>query len=387
MEKYKQYDDYVKKVKMVENEVSNQLKHLNAAFQNKQTIPKELFERWIEVEKAILTYDRIFNRYEKFAGRAFFDPENHARREQRMQERIAARNNENYTYYFNGLTEFEQNYRDYYETDVEDTNEHDFEHEKRDLETLRSSGEFDLNNWELEESSIWVNYTNAIDDILGKRLFRYKYRNVADPKFVERNKRVLQRYIERSQNRDPIVTAQIGELIEKHYVQNQIPFQITQMVTGTQIPSAKDELYPYMKYVADEGFQQFMDYYETDEEEAPYFDYYRQISERERLRFAEYYENFYSKSMEYDKYYVSIPKRPYDKSQSIFSNFVSDLIDFNNRVRPIARSIAYRDASLKHQILPMNERELSLNSNDRYRKILNFNKTGNNYIDEINKGK
>jgi hypothetical protein len=387
MEKYKQIDDYVNKVSLVEKEVSSQLKHLNGAFQNKQAIPKDLFERWIEVEKAILTYDRMFNRYEKFVGRALFDPENHSRREQRMQERIAARNNENYTYYFNGLTEFEQNYRDYYETDVEDTNEHGFEHEKRDMEILRSSGDFDLNNWELEETSIWVNYTNAIDDILGKRLFRYKYRNVADPKFVERNKRVLQRYIERSQNRDPNVTSQIGELIEKNYVQNQIPFQITQMVTGTQIPSAKDELYPYMKYVADEGFQQFMDYYETDEEEAPYFDYYRQISERERLRFAEYYENFYSKSMEYDKYYVSIPKRPYDKSQSIFSNFVSDLIDFNNRVRPIARSLAYRDASLKHQILPMNERELSLNSNDRYRKILNFNKTGNNYIDEINKGK
>ena len=89
--------------------------------------------------------------------------------------------------------------------------------------------------------------------------------------------------------------------------------------------------------------------------------------------------------MEYDKYYVTIPKRPYDKSKSIFTNFVDDLVDFNNRVRPIARSLAYRDVSLKHQILPMNEQEHQLNSNDRYRKLLNFNKTGPNYMDEKNK--
>ena len=387
MEKYKQIENYYKQITLVDNEIKNQISQINSAFQNKETIVKEVFERWFEVERAILTYDRIFNRYEKFSGRALFDPENHNRREQRMQERIAARNNENYTYYFNGLTEFEQNYRDYYETDVEDTNEHEFELEKRDMEYLRNSDDFNLNKWEFEESSIWMNYTNAIDDILGKRLFRYKYRSVGDPKFVERNKRVLQRYIERTQSRDPKVTSQIGDIIEKHFVQNQLPFKFSEMLIGSQTPSAKDELYPYMKYVSDEGFQQFMDYYETDEEEAPYFGYYKQISERERIRFAEVYENFYSKSLEYDKYYVSIPKRPFDRSSSIFSNFVQDLVDFNNRVRPIARNLAYRDASLKHQILPMNERELSLNSNDRYRKILNFNKTGNNYIDEMNKGK
>jgi hypothetical protein len=108
-----------------------------------------------------------------------------------------------------------------------------------------------------------------------------------------------------------------------------------------------------MKYVAEEGLQQFRDYYETDDEERPYFDYYNQVNEREKLRFAEHYENFYSKALEMDKYYVSIPKRPYDNSKSIFVNFVQDLVDFNRRVRPIQRTLAFQDATAQYQTLPL----------------------------------
>ena len=385
MEKYKEAEEYYKQVSLVHQEINSQRNQMLAVNDYKVTIAKEVYERWFEVEKAILTYDRVFNRYEKFIARAMFDPENHQRREKRMLERSAERNNDNFTYYFNGLTDFEQNYRDYYESDVEESNEHDFELEKRDMAYLRDSGDFHLEKWELEESTIIYNYTNAIDDILGKRLFKYKYRSVADPKFIDRNQRVLQRFIERSKKRDPKVTAQLGESIEKYFVENQLPFKFSEMVTKSNESTANDELMPYMNYVANEGFQQFLDYYETDDEEKPYFEYYKEISERQRLRFAEFYENFFSKAMEYDKYYVTIPKRPYDKSKSIFTNFVDDLVDFNNRVRPIARSLAYRDVSLKHQILPMNEQEHQLNSNDRYRKLLNFNKTGPNYMDEKNK--
>ena len=383
MEKYKESEEYYSQMLIVNQELLNQRDQILNGNEYKQTIAKEVYERWFEVEKAILTYDRTFNRYEKFIGRAMFDPVNHERREKRMLERSSERKLDNYTYYFNGLTEFEQSYRDYYESDVEETKEYDFDLEKRDMEILRESGDFNLNKWELEESSIEVTFTNAIDDVLGKRLFKYKYRNIGDPKFIERNKRVIQRYVERAKNRDPKVTAQLGDSIEKYYVENKLPFKFSERIYDKKETNAVDELMPYMKYVTDEGFQQFKDYYESDQEERPFFEYYNEISERERLRFAEVYENFFTKAMEYDKYYVTIPKRPYDNKKSIFSNFVSDLIDFNNRVRPISRNLAFRDVSLKHQILPMNDQEVQLNENDRYRKVLNFTKTGTNYIDEI----
>ena len=37
------------------------------------------------------------------------------------------------------------------------------------------------------------------------------------------------------------------------------------MVTKSNESTANDELMPYMNYVANEGFQQFLDYYETDD--------------------------------------------------------------------------------------------------------------------------
>jgi len=47
------------------------------------------------------------------------DPANHERREKRMLERKSQRYLNSYNYYFGGLTEEEQMYRDYFETDIE----------------------------------------------------------------------------------------------------------------------------------------------------------------------------------------------------------------------------------------------------------------------------
>ena len=73
-----------------------------------------------------------------------------------------------------------------------------------------------------------------------------------------------------------------------------------------------------------------------------------------------------------------IPKRPYDNKKSVISNFVEDLIDFNTRVRPIARNLAFRNAASQHQLLPVNnaEQKISENDNGRYRRVLGFSKTG-----------
>jgi hypothetical protein len=80
---------------------------------------KDMYETWFKIENAIKKFDRIFNKVEKFDARKFLDPENHDRRETRMLERKRERWVENYTYFFGGLTEEEQMYRDYFETDLE----------------------------------------------------------------------------------------------------------------------------------------------------------------------------------------------------------------------------------------------------------------------------
>ena len=86
---------------------------------------KDMYENWYKIEQSIRKFDRIFNKVEKFDGRKFFDPENHERREKRMLERKNERSTQNYTYFFGGLTEEEQMYRDYYQTDIEEDPEDD----------------------------------------------------------------------------------------------------------------------------------------------------------------------------------------------------------------------------------------------------------------------
>lgn len=84
------------------------------------------YETWVNIEKSIKKFDRLFNRVEKFEARKFSDPDNYERREKRMLERKRQRWTENYTYFFGGLTEEEQQYRDYFETDLENDPEDAF---------------------------------------------------------------------------------------------------------------------------------------------------------------------------------------------------------------------------------------------------------------------
>jgi len=90
------------------------------------TYARDTYETWFAIEKSIAKFDRVFNKIEKFEGRKFSDPESHERREKRMLERRKERWTENYAYFFGGLTEEEQQYRDYFETDLEEDPEDNF---------------------------------------------------------------------------------------------------------------------------------------------------------------------------------------------------------------------------------------------------------------------
>lgn len=50
-----------------------------------------------------------------------------------------------------------------------------------------------------------------------------------------------------------------------------------------------------------------------------------------------------------------IPKREYNTQLSVFSNLTLDLIDFKDRVRPMAKDISLIELSSKYQKLPAEE--------------------------------
>lgn len=106
----------------------------------KTPIGRDLYETWFNIEKSIMKFDRIFNKVEKFDARAMTDVANHERREKRMLDKKNERWSQNYTYFFGGLTEEEQQYRDYFETELEMDPEDDYIDEKFDELTLADEG-------------------------------------------------------------------------------------------------------------------------------------------------------------------------------------------------------------------------------------------------------
>ena len=90
---------------------------------------------------------------------------------------------------------------------------------------------------------------------------------------------------------------------------------------------------------------QYKDYYESDKEEAEFFEYMDNMSIRDKLRLIEIFEDFTVPNQQ--KKLASIPKRETNPELSVFSNLALDLIDFRDRVKPMADDMAMLDKSLK----------------------------------------
>lgn len=371
-----QLDDYYRRNR-VEYEIERQSELAGFEKDNKTVMQKDVFETWLKIEKEILRFDRVYNRFEKFEGRKLFDPVNHERRERRMLERQAERVKENYTFYSGGLTEKEQMYRDYYESDLEDFPDNNSYNEKRDNLVLSASREFDINKYQFAEENTYHYLREPADSFIEKMLFKYRYREYSDKDFKRRSERVWKRAFERSSSRDPHVVKNLGDKLEEIQTKKGLLQNISVL---------EDELLPFASYVAEEGLQQFKDYNQTDIENGVINgELLEDLCERDRIQFAECYLNEYNRSAVTDKQYIMIPKRPFDNNKSVVANFVEDLIDFNYRVKPIARNLVYRDVASKYQPLPLNDQESKLVEQDeeRYRPVLSFKKSGKTGINHL----
>lgn len=113
-----------------------------------------MYENWYKIEQSIRKFDRLFNKIEKFDGRKFFDPENHDRRERRMLELKRERLTKNYTYYFGNLTEEEQMFRDYYQTELEEDPDDERMEEMLDDMKIAQEKQFNFKRFDFVETSL-----------------------------------------------------------------------------------------------------------------------------------------------------------------------------------------------------------------------------------------
>ena len=115
----------------------------DVTYRTKTPFARDMYETWYNIEKSIMRFDRIFNKVEKFDARAMTDPLNHERREKRMEEGKRTRWAKNFTYFFGDLTEEEQQYRDYFKSELELDPEDDYIDSNFDDVHLAAMGQLD----------------------------------------------------------------------------------------------------------------------------------------------------------------------------------------------------------------------------------------------------
>ncbi|CAI2358834.1 unnamed protein product [Moneuplotes crassus] len=329
---------------------------------------KNLYSNWFDIEKSIRELDRMFVKVEKFEARLFIDPDNHDRREQRMLARKRDRWTDNYTYFFGGLTEEEQMYRDYFQTDLEEHPEDAVEDAFIDELDIASQGEFKFENYEFIESSVGEDPHDPLVDLIDSKIFKYQYRvnNDSMQDYIRRMDRVVSRQLERASRRDPAVNKNLHDIFEEGDRERTLGAQIYKLVKG-QAADGKvaQETKAIRDYMYEESLHQYKDYFESDDEEADFFEYMEELPARDRIKLIEIFED-YTVPKKDGKGYVKIPRREYNPELSFFSNAALDLADFRDRVLPLAQDAARLDGTFKYQRVTEHEPQKVLQQRREY---------------------
>lgn len=322
----------LKKLKELEHKtkvVSASLHNLDISYkmdnpQKKRAVDKHDYEVLLDVEKNILKLDRHFKRIEKFNYREFVDPKNHERREKRMQERSNERLFNNSTIYLNELTEEEQKFRDYFETDLElnDDNEHYLQ--KLDELSLLGKHHYKLANINFREG-----YSRQpLEDnssMLDKILFRFKHRR-ADMDFEEYTKRE-QNMIELSKKR----MSDVNYNKAYEYFNN-----ITQSKDLTMLEKAKLDK-KYLEFIMEEALNQVKDFY------SGYKDIdismLNDLTNSQKIGFLGVFVDVKRYENKDDKYFISVPDSNYDSSKGLLENLSKDVFEYRNNIKPLATFI------------------------------------------------
>lgn len=237
---------YFAAMRLVDQEITENIK-------SSYTIPmsKLDFQTLLDAEAAIRKTDRMYTNLRKFHARMFVDPANHERREARMLKRSKRRQVDSYTVFFGGLSEKEQMFRDYFETELKENPEDEAVLEALDEEVVRSLPEYRVDMFDFQEL-----YTrNPVQDassIEEKLVFRFINRRCYDTvtDYERRQARLVERSVARSGKSKGDFTSQVSQA----YGTNK-PEEISR-VQGQYIDNAIEE-----------ALAQYADYYESEGEE------------------------------------------------------------------------------------------------------------------------
>lgn len=190
LEKYAEMNEKFFAMHRAFHEVGRQID--DRRYRLKPPIERQLYENWYRMELAMRRFDRIFNRVEKFEARKFNDPENHERREKRMIEKMRFRQVQNFTYFLGKRTEEEQQYRDYFETDLEDDPQDPEEEDRIDRYSLSFHPDMNPNLYEFCDMYKTGDMHENYEDIVEDKIFKYKYRMNIDGAFEYERRTAIQ---------------------------------------------------------------------------------------------------------------------------------------------------------------------------------------------------
>ena len=163
---------------------------------------------------------------------------------------------------------------------------------------------------------------------------------------------MLQRFIERAKNRDSALETDLFSLYQQDM--KEASFAQFALDPASFKPRAVEDTRVFREYMIKESIAQYRDYYESDGEEQQFFQYMDNLSNRDKIRFAEIFQDYTETKID-NKDFIMIQKREYNPELSLFSNLVLDLVDFKDRVRPLARDIALMDVTRGYQKQNINE--------------------------------
>lgn len=285
---------------------------------HKIPLSKVDYETMIDVELMIARLDRNFRKVQKFQARQFLDSANHERRELRMKQRAQERWDGVYTLYHGDLTEEEQRYRDYFETDLEQVPENDALMERAEFESIMARPDYRLDRFDFQEM-----YTNNPEEdrssLVDRMIFRFRYRQGAVPfeDHCARESNMMVKAIERLQSEEHT------RLLEGY---------LAAVSSGNSKEGRKAER-EYLLFTMEEGIRQMRDYFHDEK-----FDVLDTLPAQEKARFAEVYEN-YARLESENKGYSTIPKRKWNEELGLVKNFVQELSDYSRLIVPQAQRL------------------------------------------------
>ncbi|CAG9322918.1 unnamed protein product [Blepharisma stoltei] len=278
-------------------DVENRILWENGGYYPKYNYSVQDYEDLITSELAIRKLDRIFQKVSQFEKRSILEPIDHERREKRMLERAAERTGKNYVFYLH-TNELEQRFNDYYQTDLDP--EEELQNTQDDYEDLVASGIFNFKNYEFVEEDLM----NPVPVVMGtyeKKMFRFKHRKWNDDPathFIREN-RMIRRYLDRLQKRDPKELSFKDAEEQAHNMTKESAIRSRDLKKA--VYSKVDDI---QNFIMDEAVQQYKDYYESDVEDLKDFDY---MTAEDKVQFAGVFKD-YSKPLGTQKLVLKVPK-------------------------------------------------------------------------------